>query len=126
MTMVIQLVSSDETILSEVKQAVTPDAIEMSQPAPMEDAASLNLDLTAVSAIWDALIAVGQLASAMQVVQSVVDLLAKRGEQAGPETTVNVVVNGATITFSGRMSPKEATQRIAEFRQLAGEALDAS
>jgi hypothetical protein len=126
MAIVIQLVSSDESLLGSVAEAVTSSDVSISDPALVEDAAALNLDLSSVDvrAVWDAMVAVGQLAGAMQVVRSIVDLLARRRRHASVTTTVEVVVNGATVTFSGDLSPEEATRRIERFRELATAALD--
>lgn len=126
MAIIIQLVSADESLLGSVAEAVKSSDVSMSEPAPVEDAAALNLDLSSVDVrtVWDAMVAVGQLAGAMKVVQSIVDLLDRRRRQAPVTTTVGVVVNGVTVTFSGDMSPEEATQRVERFRKLATAALE--
>ena len=93
----------------------------VSAAEPVEDAASHDLDLVTLGQqLWEMTVAVGQLAGAIAVVQSLVSLLGRRKkEKPGVTTTVEVVVNGAKITFSGEMTPAEAAERVREFEVAA-------
>ena len=126
MAIVIQLVSEDGSLLGSVAEAVRSSEVSVSDAAPVEDAAALNLDLSGIDlrTVWDAIVAVGQLASAMQVVESSVDLVGRRPRQGSVTTTIGIVVNGATVTISGDLSPEEATKRVERFRELATKALN--
>lgn len=88
---------------------------------PVEDAASHDLDLATLGQqLWEMTVAVGQLGGAVAVIQSLVSLLGRRKkEKPGITTTVEVVVNGAKVTFSGEMTPTEAAERIREFEAAA-------
>lgn len=90
---------------------------------PVEDAASHDLDLVTLGQqLWEMTVAVGELGGAVAVIQSLVPLLRRRKKEKpnAVTTTVEVVVNGAKVTFSGEMTPIEAAERVREFEVAVG------
>ncbi len=90
---------------------------------PVEDAASHDLDLVTLGQqLWEMTVAVGELGGAVAVIQSLVPLLRRRKKEKpnAVTTTVEVVINGAKVTFSGEMTPTEAAERVGEFEVTAG------
>ncbi len=119
MALMMQLYTADGDLLAELADQARPGVKATTEPEPVQDAASLDLDLAAVvGQMWELTVTFGQLAGALGAVKSIVELLQLR-KKKGVVTEVEIFVNGAKITFSGEMTPEETAERIQEFRAAA-------
>jgi exo-beta-1,3-glucanase (GH17 family) len=126
MSFMVEVYSSDVSLLNDFHPTIKPLARVATAPAEVLDAASLDLDLaTLVGEVFRIAASFGELGGAISAVDALVGLMQRR-KKTGVTTTAEVVVDGTKITFSGDLTPEQLADRVQRARDAFAAAAGAS